>query len=103
LHAIRDDALISAVSVEEVLAGMREIERARTMTLLDGFAVIPITREEATIAGGWRREYATRGVTLNARDCLIAGCAVNARLPLATANVRDFPMPEVEVLHWPSE
>ena len=34
-------------------------------------------------------------------DRLIAATAVGIGAPLATANVTDFPMPELEVQEWP--
>lgn len=53
------------------------------------------------MAGSWRRRYGARGVTLTQGDCLIAAAAVSAEARLATGNLRDFPMPELEVEHWP--
>jgi predicted nucleic acid-binding protein len=58
---------------------------------------------EALLAARWRREFARDGVTLQLSDCLIAACAVTRGVPLATANVKDFPMTELTVEHWPSE
>lgn len=52
-------------------------------------------------AGSWRRQFATKGVTVHQADCLIAAAAVGIEANLATANVADFPMPELIVEHWP--
>jgi predicted nucleic acid-binding protein len=46
------------------------------------------------MAGAWRRDFASQGTTLAQADCLIAAAA---SVPLATANVKRFPMPELEV------
>jgi predicted nucleic acid-binding protein len=56
---------------------------------------------EGILAGSWRREHARRGITLHQADCLIAAAAVGIGAALATANVDDFPMPEVRVEEWP--
>ena len=53
-------------------------------------------------AGGWRQAFAKRGVTLHQADCLIAAAAAGVGAALATANVDDFPMTEVNVQPWPS-
>ncbi|WP_419553979.1 hypothetical protein [Candidatus Poriferisodalis sp.] len=42
-----------------------------------------------------------RGITLHQADCLIAAAAVGAGASLATANLADFPMPELDLQHWP--
>ncbi len=54
------------------------------------------------MAGNWRRDFASRGVTLSQSDCLIAAAAVSAGASLATGNPKDFPMPGLEVEHWPT-
>jgi len=66
--------------------------------LFDGLLILTIGRAEAELAGGWRGEHASRGVTLHQADCLIAACAVVAGAQLATGNPKDFPM--LEVQHW---
>ncbi len=54
------------------------------------------------MAGSWRRRFGEQGITLTQADCLIAAAAVSAGARLATGNVRDFPMPELELEHWPA-
>ena len=54
------------------------------------------------MAGSWRRRFGARGVTLTQGDCLIAAAAISAGARLATGNPRDFPMPELELEHWPT-
>lgn len=50
---------------------------------------------------GWRREHATRGVTLHQADCLIGAITAGIDAPLTTGNAKDFPMCEVTVEEWP--
>jgi len=47
------------------------------------------------------RARRARGITIHQPDCLIAAAAARIGAPLATANVSDFPMPEVQVQDWP--
>jgi predicted nucleic acid-binding protein len=94
--------LTSAVVVDQVLYGIRPGEGEATHRLLEGLDIVAVGRLEAVWAARWRREFARRGVTLQQADCLIAACAVTRGVPLATANVKDFPMEELTVEHWPS-
>ena len=94
--------LASAISVDELLFGLRPGEEERTRLLIDGLEVVPVGLPEARLAARWRREHRARGVTLGKSDCLIAACAATHGASLATANVKDFPMGEIHVEHWPS-
>lgn len=80
---------------------MRRGEEEAARRLLDGLRLAGLGRLEGERAGTWRRDYEGRGVTLTQGDCLIAAAAVGVRARLATGNPRDFPMPELEVEHWP--
>jgi predicted nucleic acid-binding protein len=93
--------LTTAVNVEEIIRGLRESEQPAADSLLTGLRVLPIRRRDAERAGRWRREHAERGITLHQADCLIAAAAVGFEARLATANVKDFPMPELTVQEWP--
>ena len=83
------------------MRGIREPERDATVRLLRGLHLAPLGRAEGTRAGDWRREFASKGITLSQADCLIAAATVGVRARLATGNPKDFPMPELEVEHWP--
>jgi predicted nucleic acid-binding protein len=100
LLATREVLLTTAVNVEEIVRGLRPAEQEAVDLLLTGLRIIPIRRKEAERAGRWRREYAGRGITLHQADCLIAAAAYGAGGRLATANVKDFPMPELTVEEW---
>ena len=93
--------LVCAVTVEEIWRGARLGEEPAIARLLAALRIAPLGREEGERAGSWRREFGARGITLGQADCLIAAAAVSVGARLATANVRDFPMPELEVEHWP--
>lgn len=92
-----------AISVEEIWRGLRAEEEAAVRRLFNGLRIAPLGTAEGVRAGAWRREFAERGVTLHQADCLIAAAAVGIGAVLATANVADFPMPELVVEDWPSD
>jgi len=100
LRARGDVPLTTAINVEEIHRGLRSSERQAADQLFDGLRILVIGRPEGERAGAWRRDYAAQGTTLAQADCLIAAAAVAAAVPLATANVKHFPMPELEVRPW---
>lgn len=92
------DLVISAFTRVEVLRGMRDHERERTLNLLDSFVTQVIDQATADQAGEWLRAWQARGVTLGGPDAVIAACAFRAGAALVTTNARHFPMPELVVL-----
>ena len=95
--------LVCAINIEEIWRGARPAEADAIRLLVRGFRLVPLGEAEAERAGQWRREFAARGVTLSQADCLIGSAAVSAGARLATGNLDHFPMPELEVEHWPTE
>lgn len=105
LRRLRDRTDVPAtspVNVEEVVRGLRGPEERSVAGLLDGLTVVPLDRAAGERAGAWRREYASAGTTLSQADCLIAAAALTIGGRLATGNPRHFPMPELDVEHWPA-
>lgn len=93
---------VCAISVEEIWRGVRASEEPVVRRLFNGLRIAPLGVAEGIRAGAWRRAFANEGVTLHQADCLIAAAAVGIGAPLATANIDDFPMPELTVEDWPS-
>ncbi|MCY3596260.1 MAG: PIN domain-containing protein [Rhodospirillales bacterium] len=90
-----------AISVEEIWRGLLTGEEPAADRLFGGLRIAPLGAGEGRRAGQWRREFASRGVTLHQADCLIAAAAEGVGAAIATANVDDFPMTEVDVQYWP--
>jgi hypothetical protein len=90
------------VTVEEVTAGLRPLEREAASALFEGLAVPPLGMAEGRLAGWWRRRYRGRGRALSQADALIAAAAGRER-STRDGNPKDFPMTEVAVEHWPVE
>ena len=101
LRRIAVEPWVSAVSVEEIWRGLRPHEEPDARRLVQALRTAPLGAAEGQRAGGWRREFAAKGITLHQADCLVAAAAVGVGAALATANVSDFPMPGLEVQHWP--
>jgi len=94
-------AATTAVNIEEIVRGLRPAETGAARSLFDGLLILRIGRRVGWQAGVWRREFASRGVTLWQADCLIAAAAFVHGAVLATGNPKDFPMEGLTVEHWP--
>jgi len=83
------------------MRGAHAEEQALVARFLNGLQLASLGRIEGERAGRWRRDYARNGVTLSQADCLIAAAALGVGARLATGNPKHFPMPELDVDHWP--
>jgi predicted nucleic acid-binding protein len=101
LHGEGGPPYVCAINVEEVWRGTRPGEEKAVGRLLRALRIAPLGEAEGERAGRWRAQFAARGTTLAQADCLIAAAALGVGARLATGNPRDFPMPELEVEHWP--
>ena len=102
LRRVGVEPWVSPISIEEIWRGLLSEEEPAARRLVRALRLAPLGAADAERAGRWRREFAKRGVTLHQADCLIAASAVGVGAALATANLSDFPMPELEVQHWPT-
>lgn len=101
LRRTGDDPCVCVITVEEVWRGSRPGEEQGISRLLRGLRLAPLDRAAGERAGRWRRTHAERGISLSQADCLIAAAAVGVGARLATGNPDDFPMPDLDVDHWP--
>ena len=104
LRDLRDTAevpWICAINVEEVWRGLRPSEEAPADRFLGALRCVPLGSREGELAGAWRRDFASRGITLSQSDCLVAAAAVSIGARLATGNPKDFPMEDLVIEHWP--
>jgi predicted nucleic acid-binding protein len=101
IDPVWEPLMISSVTAHEVYAGARPGEEEMAETMLCSFVSLSFGTREARLTSGWWKAYRARGVTLDFRDLAIAAAAVSRGVPLATSNVKDFPMPELRVEQWP--
>jgi predicted nucleic acid-binding protein len=86
----------SEVSRVEVLRGMRSGERRATERLLSLVGWASVDETVSVTAGTFGRRF-RRSHALAVPDLLVAATADRLGLPLATRNVRDYPMfPDLE-------
>ncbi len=101
LRRLGTEPWVCVISVEEIWRGLKSHEEPVARRLFNGLRLAPLGVGEGAQAGIWRRDFARNGVTLHQADCLIAAAAIGIGATLATANVADFPMPELVVENWP--
>lgn len=83
---------LSAVTATELVAGCRNVkERRQIDRLLAHYILLDIGREIACLAGDYIRTYG-RSHGTDPIDALIAATAKTQGLPLATLNLKHFPM-----------
>ena len=102
LAANGHDLAVCAVSVAEVFAGLREEDREATARFLSALRYVDLSFDVARAAGEYQQAFARRGVHLKVTDLLIAAAALAEDAILLTDNVRDFPLPGLEVERLPA-
>ena len=92
LESLTESLLISAITVAELYAGVREgAERIAVEAFLSVFNVIPVDDVIAANGGLIRRDYGkSHGVGL--ADAIIAATAENSKAKLVTLNKKHFSM-----------
>jgi hypothetical protein len=96
---IREDGELAScpITITEVYAGVRPREEARTERFLRSLKFYPVTFEVAEQAGSLQNAWRQKGRTLSLPDATIAAVAIANNLVMVTANIKDFPMPELSV------
>ena len=82
----------SEVTRVEVLRGVRSHERRVTERFLATIRWVGVDEEISTLAGDLGRRFRRSHGALGVADLLIGATAERLELPLATLNVRHFPM-----------
>ncbi len=90
-RSLRRVPTCSEITRAEVLQGMRSPERDPTLRLLSTLQWHPVDRDISELAGGLGRAY-RRSHQLGIADLCIAATAQLLDLPLATGNIKHYPM-----------
>jgi len=82
----------SEISRVEVIRGLRTKERAAARQLFLLFNWIPLTVQVAEAAGELGRRWRRSHTAIDTPDLVVAATARAVNLPVATKNVKHFPM-----------
>jgi predicted nucleic acid-binding protein len=92
LEGLVGPQLLSAVTVAELYAGVREgEERVALDSFLRAFEIVPVDTEIAVKGGLYRRDYG-KSHSVGLADALIAATAEARHATLVTLNKKHFPM-----------
>lgn len=98
LAASGETLCLCDIVIAEIYSGLGSRPSAKAVSLLESAEFIVLNADDARQAGIWRYDYARQGRQLSTTDVLVAAAAFKANATIVTANVRDYPMPEVRVL-----
>jgi predicted nucleic acid-binding protein len=92
LEGLQESLLVSAVTVAELYAGVREgDERTALEEFLAAFEIVPVDQAIAVKGGLYRRDYGKSHAT-GLADALIAATADSRQATLVSLNAKHFPM-----------
>lgn len=87
---------ISILSITELRSGWNTQQANHLLPLVYKLFFIEFIAEDiAELAGKWRQEYKSKGVTIQTVDATIAATACVNKYCLVTNNKKDYPMPEL--------
>jgi tRNA(fMet)-specific endonuclease VapC len=98
----QDRVCTCCICVAELYSGLSVAAAHVADQLINSLAYLDVSPDEARLAGSIRYQYARRGIALSTTDTIVAAIAMANDATLVTANVRDFPMEELQLLHLPS-
>jgi predicted nucleic acid-binding protein len=101
LVASGQELLASTVSMAEVYGGLRLGEEQATQAFLSVLDWIPVTPAIAERAGNMKAALRRQGHTRSITDMIIAATALEAGIPVATDNRKDFQLPGLMLLPLP--
>jgi predicted nucleic acid-binding protein len=87
----RNQAYLSVLSVYELVAGLREKEKADTEHFIQAFIVETVDDQVARRGGELFRTYRKKGITLASVDCLLRATALERKHKIASRNISHFP------------
>jgi predicted nucleic acid-binding protein len=92
LESLTEPLLISAITVAELYAGVREgAERTKLDEFIRAFEVVEVDREISVKGGLYRRDF-VKSHNVGLADALIAATAEVRQAKLVTLNSKHFPM-----------
>lgn len=94
---------LSALIVTELRSGWTSEQADFLLPIYALCSIVPVSKEIAEQAGQWRQEYKAKGQHLGTPDTVIAATAYLANSPLVTNNIKDYPMPELNLYKPPEK
>ena len=99
LSCIKSDVVpaCSAITVIELLCGMRPHEKEQLDYFLSGFEKVTVDNTLAELAGLYFNRY-RKSYGINIADAIVAASAKILNAKLYTLNMKHFPMDDIEIV-----
>ena len=97
IFATGDEPFVNEIVVCEVRAGLRAMDVANLVGILEPVEFIQPGPDTAMLAGEWRRDAHDRGFSLSLPDALVAAAAHDSDAAVLTRNVKDFALTPVRI------
>jgi len=94
-----DSPATSPLCIAEVQLGIRKGEEKITNIFLNSLQVYDLNRTIANKAGGYIREFRSKGIILPLVDTLIATTCIINNLILVTYDIKHYSIPDLKL--WP--
>jgi tRNA(fMet)-specific endonuclease VapC len=91
---------VCCINVAELYSGLSPEQAARAEKLINALDYYEATADSARQAGVYRYEFARQGISLSVSDTLVSAIAKGNDAIVVTANVRDYPMKDIQVQQY---
>ncbi len=88
---------VCGINITEFYSGIKHGARPAVDEFIDSLTYWDVTRPMFLTAGGYRYDFARKGVTLASPDTIVAAVAHHRKATLLTGNVKHFPMADITV------
>ena len=92
---------LCSISGAELHSGLNQEKSAKADRLIDGVDFYEVTRQVAKQSWCYLYDFARQGTAHPTADTLMAATAISEGDTLVTANIRDLPMEEIELIEHP--
>ena len=93
---------VCCVNIAELYSGLSLEHGSQAKLLIDALEYCDATPDTARQAGVYRYEFARRGISLSVTDTLVAAIAKANDAIIVTANIRHYPMEDVQAQQYPT-
>ncbi len=91
---------VCCVNVAELYSGLSLEQGAKAKLLIDALGYFDATPDTAMQAGIYRYEFARQGINLSVTDTLVAAVAKANDAIIVTANIKHYPMKDVQAQQY---
>lgn len=92
---------VCCINIAELYSGLKKDKWQQCDRLVNNLFYYELTLEISKMAGCYRSNFARHGVTLSTADTIVGATTIANQAVLITANKKDYPMDEINILEQP--